>query len=289
MQVHLGRLFNDIPIHYKLLLISAIPLASLILFGVMTYANVRTFSQDEERLNNLYFLQKSAALYMRLVVDLETGFRGYVISEDDHDLAPYQEAREGILGIGQELKDRLPEGQRQQFTEVQAFVAEFIGEKEKLIQAIKLGRSRDVIQYIQEGRGRDRMDQIREWMTQLDQTEKRITQQELARLSHDRTSARFAMLAGGLVTLGLIVCALFLIAHSLAVPLVNLSKIVGTTSGELVPVIPVLERKDEIGDLTRVMQKMSLQIREHFNELRQSDAALRKLNAHLSSSEAKYR
>ena len=47
----------------------------------------------------------------------------------------------------------------------------------------------------------------------------------------------------GLFTFGCIVCALVLITRSIAVPLVNLSKAVGASPGELVPIIPVLHRK----------------------------------------------
>ncbi len=74
MYKHVARLFNNLPIHQKLLLISTIPLASLILVSIVTYINVQTFSQDEERLNNLYLTQKTAAQYMRLVVDIGEWF-----------------------------------------------------------------------------------------------------------------------------------------------------------------------------------------------------------------------
>ena len=130
MYKHVARLFNNLPIHHKLLLISMIPLASLILVSIVTYNNVQTFSQDEERLNNLYLTQKAAAQYMRLVVDLETGFRGYVLTEDARDLRPYQEALENLRGIGQELKGRLSEGQQQHFKEAEALVNQNVAEKE---------------------------------------------------------------------------------------------------------------------------------------------------------------
>ena len=289
MQTRLDRLFNDIPIHYKFLLISTIPLASLLLFAVITYLDVRTFSQDEDRLNDLYLLQNTAALYIQLVADLETGFRGYVISEDHRDLATYEDAKQGILGIERELNIRLPESQQQQFKEIQAVVTQTIAEKERLVHGIKAGQRRDAIEYIQEGRGRPLLAEIRKWMTRFDQMEKQIIQQELARLRRDRTSARFDILAGGVITLGLIVCGLVLIAQSIAVPLVNLANVVSTTSEEVVPTISVMARKDEIGHLTRAMQRMSLQIRGHLDELRKSEAALKKLNSHLSLSEAKYR
>ena len=91
-----ARLFNNLPIHHKLLLASAIPLTALVLLSLLTYRSVETFSLDEEQLNNLYQTQKTAAQYMRLVVDLETGFRGYVLTEQDRYLRPYRVAQEGI-------------------------------------------------------------------------------------------------------------------------------------------------------------------------------------------------
>jgi nitrogen fixation/metabolism regulation signal transduction histidine kinase len=75
----------------------------------------------------------------------------------------------------------------------------------------------------------------------------------------------------GLFTFGRIVYALLLIARSIAVPLVNLSKAVGASPGELVPIIPVLHRKDGIGDLNRVMREMSRQVQEHFDQVVKSE------------------
>jgi PAS domain S-box-containing protein len=289
MYKHVARLFNNLPIHYKLLLITTIPLTFLILFSIVTYINVQTFSQDEERLNNLYLTQKTAAQYMRLVVDLETGFRGYVLTEDERDLKPYQEALEGLRGIGQDLKERLPAGQQQHFKDAEALVSQFVAEKEELIRELKLGRKSNVLQYIKEGRGRALMFEFRSWMTSLDKFEQQSARDEFAQMSQDRTSTLLGILAGGLLTFVVIVCALYLIARSIAVPLVNLSTAVGASSGELVPIISVLDRKDEIGGLTRVMQEMSQQIRGHLDQVEKSEASLRKLNQHLSDSESRYR
>lgn len=289
MYKHVARLFNNLPIHQKLLLISTIPLASLILVSIVAYINVQTFSQDEERLNNLYLTQKTAAQYMRLVVDMESGFRGYVLTEDVRDLKPYQEALENLRGVEQDLKERLSESQQQHFKDAEALVKQFVAEKEELIRDLQSGRKAKVLQYVKEGRGRALMSEFRDWMARLDRFENQSALDEFAQMSLDRTSTLLAILGGGLFTFGLIVCALFLIARSIAVPLVNLSTAVGSSSGELVPTIPALDRKDEIGGLTRVMQEMSLQIREHLEQVVKSEASLRKLNQHLSDSESRYR
>ena len=289
MYKHFARVFNNLPIHSKLLLISTIPLASLICVSIVTFINVQTFSRDEERLNNLYLTQKAAAQYMRLVADLETGFRGYVLTEDARDLRPYQEALENIRGVGQELKERLSESQRRHFKDAEALVSQIIIEKEGFIKDLQSGRKSLVLQSINEGRGRALMAELRVWMTQLDKFEEGSALEGFAQMSQDRTSTLLAILGGGLFTFGFIICALLLIARSIAVPLVNLSKAVGDSSGALVPTIPVLDRKDEIGGLTRVMHEMSRQIREHLEQVVKSEASLRALNQELSASESRYR
>jgi len=289
MYKHIARLFNNLPIHSKLLLISTIPLASLILVSIVAYINLQTFSQDEERLNNLYLTQKAAAQYMRLVVDLETGFRGYVLTEDARDLKPYQEALESLRGVGQDLKERLSVDQQQHFKDAEALVSRIVSEKEGLIKELQSGRKPVVLLYINEGRGRALMSEFRSWMTQLDKFEKQSALEEFAKMSQDRTSTLLAILGGGLFTFGFIVCALYLIARSIAVPLVDLSRAVAESSGGLCPTIPVLDRKDEIGGLTRVMQEMSRQVREQFDLVVKSEASLRKVNQYLSDSESKYR
>jgi PAS domain S-box-containing protein len=289
MYKHIAALFNHLPIHHKLLLISTIPLASLILVSIVTYSNLQTFSQDEERLNNLYLAEKAAAQYMRLAVDLETGFRGYVLTEDVRDLKPYQEARENIREVGQDLKARLSENHQQHFKDAEALVSQMVAEKEELIRELQAGRKSVVVQYINEGRGRALMLDLRTWMAKLNTFEEKSALDEFAQMNRDRTSTLLAILGGGLFTFGLIVSALYLIARSIAVPLVNLSKAVGDSSGALVPTIPVLDRKDEIGGLTRVMREMSRQVQEHFDQVIKSEMSLRTVNQELSASESRYR
>jgi hypothetical protein len=53
--------------------------------------------------------------------------------------------------------------------------------------------------------------------------------------------------------------------------------------------MPVMDRKDEIGNLTHVMHAMSAQIRDHLAVVEKSETELRALNQDLSESESKYR
>ncbi len=289
MRKSVARLFNHLPIHRKLLLASAIPLTALVLLSLVTFQSVELFSLDEEHLNNLYVTQKEAAQYMRLVVDLETGFRGYVMTTQDRYLRPYRVAQEGIRAIGQDLEQRITGEQAKHFRVIQTLVTQLITEKEDLIEAVKSGHRQRALEYVEEGRGRALMIEIRNLMTQFDQLEQQGAMEELGKISQDRTSLLFIILGGGVLTLGLTVAALYLIARSIAGPLAGLANAVASSPGGVVPFIPLFEREDEIGDLSRVMHEMSGQIRGHLDQMGKSEAALRQLNEHLMNSESKYR
>ena len=283
------RFLDDLPILPKLLLIPAIPFISLIIFSMITYVDVQTFMEDEERLNQLYLIQNSASQYIGSVAVLETAFLGYVISGNDRYLKRFQEGMTKIADMGLALKAQLPDQQQQGFDQIRALVGKSFAEKEVLVEEMRSGKQLPVYAFVQEGRSREVMVELRAWSAAFEHEQQQTAHQELARLGYDRTWARFVILGGGVITLCLVILALVLIAHSIATPLVAMSKVVASTAGEIVPEIPVLDRKDEIGELTRVMQMMSLQIRRDLDEVQHSAAALKKLNAHLSASEAKYR
>lgn len=285
----LYKFLNSLPILPKLLLIPAVPLLFLLLLGAMLSMDVLTFFHDEERLNERYLIQKTAAQYMRSVADLETAFLGYVITRNDQYFEGFKQRRETLRTFERELVGRLPKEEDQQFRELQKAVTKSVAEKERLVDTIKAGSQTEAVRYIQEGKSRELMVEIRTWMRRFDEMEQQTTQQELSALNYDQIRTIFIILAGGVVTLALITLGLAVIARSIVAPLVDLSKAMDTETADAVPKIPELDRKDEIGELTRVMGAMSSRIRQDVEELQHSEYSLKKLNASLSASEAKYR
>lgn len=285
----LYKFLNSLPILPKLLLIPAVPLLFLLLLGAMLSMDVLTFFHDEERLNERYLIQKTAAQYMRSVADLETAFLGYAITRNDQYFEGFKQRRETLRTFERELVGRLPKEEDQQFRELQKAVTKSVAEKERLVDTIKAGSQTEAVRYIQEGKSRELMVEIRTWMRRFDEMERQTTQQELSALNYDQIRTIFIILAGGVVTLALITLGLAVIARSIVAPLVDLSKAMDTETADSVPKIPELDRKDEIGELTRVMGAMSSRIRQDVEELQHSEYSLKKLNASLSASEAKYR
>ncbi|MDT7042349.1 ATP-binding protein [Candidatus Nitronereus thalassa] len=285
-----GR-FNNLPIERKLLLVSCIPILALGLLSVVTFNSVQTFSQDEDRLNKVYHVQTTAAEYMRLIVDLETGFRGFVLTLQPKFLKPYNAAKQRVLQVGQTLAQMVKPDldQHQEILKVQSLVLALMEDKDRLIERAKNGHPKEAVQYIETGTGRQVMLAIREEMANFDRREVEILRDTLERTSNDRAYLLSVIIGGGSLALIPMVLVLRLLAQSIAGPLVTLAKTVENRSGGTIPEVQVLDRGDEIGDLTRAMHEMSQQIREYIAQVQKSEAELRSLNIDLSTSESKYR
>src|SRR3982751_2482793 len=161
------RFFNNLPIERKLLLTSVIPLIALVLSSVLTYRGVRTFADDEDQLNRVYLTQRTASEYMRLILELNSGFRGYVLTRQEGFLEPYRTAHDHIASVGDQLEELLRDHPPQAgiVHEIQRLVKTLTREKDALIQAARKGHSAEAIHYVEEGRGRAIMLQIRDHMT----------------------------------------------------------------------------------------------------------------------------
>ena len=286
-----NNFFLNLPIAKKLLFVSAVPILAVLILSLVTYKSVQTFSLDEDRLNDVYHVQQASAEFMRLVVDLETGFRGFVLTQGPQFLQPYQAAKQRVLQLGNSLKQMVQdvEPQRRIMESVQERVVQLMTDKDRLIERVKEGHTEEALDYIETEKGRLLMLAIREEMAQFDRQEVGLLRQALESSSADRTVLMSVVVGGGGVALILMLLPLHLIARSITGPLTTLAKTVEKVSGKSIPDVPVLDRRDEIGDLTRVMGIMGTQLREYIRHIEQSENELRMVNQDLSISEAKYR
>ncbi|MEJ2230297.1 MAG: CHASE3 domain-containing protein [Nitrospirales bacterium] len=286
-----NKFFLNLPIAKKLLFVSGVPLLAVLILSLVTYKSVQTFSLDEDHLNDVYHVQSASSEYMRLVVDLETGFRGYVLTQQPQFLHPYLAAKQRVMALGNSLKQMVlrVESQRLLIESVQIMVEKLMNDKDRLIERIKAGHPQEATDYIESEKGRLLMLAIREEMARFDRQEVEQLQQALASSSEDRSFLMRVVVGGGSLALLLLLVPLHLIARSITGPLTTLAKAVENVSGGTIPQIPVFPRRDEIGELTKAMQTMGTQIRNHIRRIEQSEHELRHLNQDVTSSEAKYR
>lgn len=285
------QFFNNLPIARKLLLTAIIPLTAFLVLGIETYRSLETLTEHEEQLDRVYVTQRAAAEYMRLIVDYETGFRGYVMTRQDAYLLPSRNAHQHLPSVEQILLGliRPHPAQYETVQTVQRLVKQLMDEKETLIQSVKKGQTAEALQYLEQGRGRDLMQKVREHMGRFDRLEQEALNDALANMARSRKSMVARFLWGIALVVILMVLTLQLIARSITGPLIGLAKSVRSSDGLVPADVPVLSRQDELGELTRVMGAMSRQVREHLVSVQANQAELRALNEDLAASEEKYR
>ena len=285
------QFFNNLPIARKLLLTAIIPLTAFLVLGVETYRSLETLTEHEEQLDRVYVAQRAAAEYMRMIVDYETGFRGYVMTRQDAYLIPSRNAHQHLPSVEQVLLGliRPHRAQYETMQTVQRLVKQLMDEKENLIRSVKKGQTAEALDYLEEGRGRDLMQTVREHMARFDRLEQEALNDALANMARSRKSMVARFLWGIALVFVLMVLALQLIARSITGPLIGLAKSVRSSDGLVPADVPVLSRQDELGELTRVMGAMSRQVREHLASVQANQAELRALNEDLAASEEKYR
>ncbi len=287
----MSDLLSNLPIARKLFLASVIPALTVLILSILTYRSVETFSDDEGQLNDIYYSQRLASEYLRLIVDLETGFRGFVLTNQEHYLFPYRTAQDHVLNLGRTLEAKVYQydDQRALIDSIQKLVRQFIEEKEQLIEAVKADHTNEARLYIEEGKGRALMLKIRQEMGQFEHLAQAALNNRLVKLAQDRDTMLMTILGGGLFALICMVGVLHLIAHSITTPIERLAKAVVASDSNPVPQVPILPGTDEIGNLSRVMHAMSSAIHSHIATVEESEANLRQLNQDLAASEGKYR
>jgi CHASE3 domain sensor protein len=207
MKGPLVRFFNNLPIAQKLLLTALIPLAAFMVLGIETYRSLETLTEHEEQLDRVYVAQRAAAEYMRLVVDYETGFRGYVMTRQDAYLIPSRNAHQHLPSVEQVLLGLVRPHRAQ-------YVTRLMEEKEHLIRSVKKGETAEALRYIEQGRGQALMQTIREHMARFDRLEQEALNDALANMALSRKSLVARVLWGIALVFVLMVLALQLIARS---------------------------------------------------------------------------
>ena len=121
-------------------------------------------------------VKEELSAVLRLVVDAETGQRGYLITDDPVYLEPYQEATSEIEGRLARL-DSLTKNstsQQQRFQDLRRIEKEELALLQQTVQLDKEGRDLEAGQIVMSGVGRQRMDEFRRTVAEMEKEEDRL-------------------------------------------------------------------------------------------------------------------
>jgi PAS domain S-box-containing protein len=160
----------------RLLLILTIGL--LLTLGVVAYTCRAALGYDRlnDQVERTHEVKEELSAVLRLVVDAETGQRGYLITDDPVYLEPYQEATSQIEARLARLDSLTKTSalQQQRMRELRQLEQEELAVLQKTIQLDKEGRDLDAGKLVLSGVGRQRMDELRHVVADMEREEDRL-------------------------------------------------------------------------------------------------------------------
>ena len=160
----------------RLLLILTIGL--FLTLGVVAFTCRAALGYDRlnDQVQRTHEVKEELSAVLRLVVDAETGQRGYLITDDPVYLEPYQEATAQIEARLAKL-DSLTKNsasQQQRMYELRRIEQDELAVLQQTVQLDKEGRDLEAGQLMLSGVGRQRMDQFRRVVTDMEKEEDRL-------------------------------------------------------------------------------------------------------------------
>src|SRR5215472_13814934 len=160
----------------RLLLILTVGL--LLTLGVVAYTCRAALGYDRlnDQVQRNHEVKEELSAVLGLVVDAETGQRGYLITDDPVYLEPYQEATSQIDSRLARLDSLTKTSARQQkkMEELRRIEKEELAILQQTIQLDKEGRDLEAGQLVLSGVGRQKMDELRNVVADMEKEEDRL-------------------------------------------------------------------------------------------------------------------
>src|SRR5713101_8320092 len=160
----------------RLLLILSVGL--LLTLGVVAYTCRAALGYDRlnDQVQRTHEVKEELSGVLRLLVDAETGQRGYLITDDPLYLQPYQEASSQIEGRLTRLADLTKNNavQQQRTVELRRVEQEELAVLRQTVQLDQEGKDLEAGQIMLSGVGRQRMDELRRVVADMEKEEDRL-------------------------------------------------------------------------------------------------------------------
>jgi signal transduction histidine kinase/CHASE3 domain sensor protein len=257
---------------WAVLLLLCVPLIAGLSTHLYLVQQLLTLQQQRQ---DLILAHEQVNLLRRLAVDIEDGFRGYLLTQQPAFLAPLTEAESKIDQALEDAKRSLAtaSGSAATLTPIERQLKDFLRSKHELIAEVQRGDEENALAYVRSGEGLRMSDRFRQELRSIeDQLEHRrelFNEQGMA-LSKLTFIGLWIALAG-VVILGW--TSSRMLARSLTNPLTRLHTAtakIGTevdTAGIAALLSSEHRSKDELGRLEGAFLHMAEQIGEHVHEL----------------------
>lgn len=243
----------------------ALGLAIFSIVGFIAYRGTHQLVETAREETHTYQVLSGLEEILSLVKDAETGQRGYIITGEPRYLEPYQTA---IKRIGQKTKDvrELTADNPIQQRNLDALEPVIRDKLAVLRETIDLRKTKGLeasVNLIRGDRGKQLMEEIRRIIGQMETSEQDLLRVRTGAAETAAHNTLASITYGVPMALALLTVLGILLNRHISKPLNGVSRVTEKIGeGDLSVSLPVNDRQDEIGVLTRTINQMISRLRE---------------------------
>ena len=238
----------------------ALGLTVFSIIGIVSYRGTQQLVSAARQEKYTYQVLGELEEILSLIKDVETGQRGYLLTNDTRYLAPYNQARTAIQARIGELRQIVKDNPNQQnyVQTLEPLVNQKLAELDSTIRLKQNGQSAAALKVVKTNEGKRLMDQIRDVIARMEAGERDLlqTRSQLAEGSAQRTLN--SILYGTPFAILLLALIGVILNRQIARPLNLASKVAQQVAdGDLTQAIATTRDTTEVGRLMTAFQRMT--------------------------------
>ncbi len=182
-------------------------LAGLLILGAGTYSNTRRLIDSNRLVAHTHLVNTHLAELMSLIVDVETGMRGYIITGDERLLAPYHVALSQVAPTQADLRQLMSDisAQQRRLDRLEPLIEKKIAAVTARVTARRTQGFEAAAALIKGGEAVRLMEEIRSLIDELKQEEEVLLARCTAQASLTTTNTFFVLALGAVCSGGLLI------------------------------------------------------------------------------------
>ena len=267
-----------------------VSLVALLVFTTLLLVELQRVAAVRATLPQYESIERNLRLLGEDLLDGETAQRGYLLTQDEHYLQPYQSAAADVRGRQQLLRQTMTGPAAAPILDrIDAVVSGRMDEIESTVALARSGARTAAIGIVLDGHGKRLMDEFRALRAEAIGLEMRQLAGRRAAVASILEQLLWALIAGVLATAGLLFAYTRRTARTLGQPIRNLLQAIqAVASGELDQRLAISTR-DEIGEVATALNSMTDRLVDARDAKDKALLELRRANEALRESNEKFR
>jgi PAS domain S-box-containing protein len=194
-------------------------LALLVIDGVLGYVNVQHLIENEQKVARTHEILGEMEALLSTLKDAETGQRGFLLTEEEKYLQPYDDALKRVEASVAHLKELLSDNPDQQarLAVLHQKITARLDELKQTVALVKGGDRPAALKIVRSDTGKAMMDDLRERAAAMRQAEEDLLRQRAANSRASSHTAILSLLVTGGIGIALVCMVAFLSQRNLLI------------------------------------------------------------------------